>query len=85
MKKSRDFGWTFVSSMCVEGTDGTVVISILGGTHGYAVCCMSVECKKVDISHPGARAEGSSQVYSPDPLSGMQGVLEPRAPVPRSR
>ena len=54
MKKSRDFGWTFVSyPLCVEGTDGTVVISILGGTHGYAVCCMSVECKKVDISHPG--------------------------------
>ena len=45
MKKSRDFGWTFVSyPLCVEGTDGTVVISILGGTHGYAVCCMSVEC-----------------------------------------
>ena len=45
--------------LCVEGPegpDGTVVISILGGTHGYAVCCMSVECKKVDISHPGARA-----------------------------
>jgi len=39
--------------LCVEGTDGTIVISILGGTHGYAVCCMSVECKKVDISHPG--------------------------------
>ena len=46
MKKSRDFGWTFVSyPMCVEGTDGTVVISILGGTHWYAVCSMSVECK----------------------------------------
>jgi len=54
MKKSRYFGWTFVSyPLCVEGTDGTVVISILGGTHGYAVCCMKVECKKVDISHPG--------------------------------
>jgi hypothetical protein len=52
MKKSRDFGWTFVSyPLCVEGTDGTVVISILGGTHGYAICCMSVECQKVDISH----------------------------------
>jgi hypothetical protein len=54
MKKSRDFGWTFVSyPLCVEGTDGTVVISILGGTQRYAVCSMSVECKKVDISHPG--------------------------------